>query len=202
MGIFSFPKKNIHEQNIKKLESKILNSVAFKSLSIDDTVVAMQFKKFEVIMIASAIYYAKLKENHQNEDFNDVYDQVKRIYFREASPFLREYILSGILSFDIFIKKNIIETDIILEVHVKFSKYVQDISYAIKEHKPYFTEDWPGEYEGEVIERKIYYEFISNLFFSFVELNSDNKQYIATKDDWIIEDFEADLLNTFASECL
>jgi hypothetical protein len=200
--MFSIFSKNKHQDEIEKIRAKIYNSAAFKHFSIDNSIVLLEYKKFEATMIACAIYYSKTKHNNSKEVNNKIYSEIKTIYFKMTSTFLREYVLSGILFLDYPTKKLPTENHIIMEVFVKFGRYETDVSFAIEDHKPYFVEDWPGEYEDEIIERKIYFSFISNLFLSQVELNYDNEQYIKTMDDWMLDNEEDDLLLQFAVDFL
>lgn len=200
--MFSIFSKNKHQDEIEKIRAKIYNSAAFKHFSIDNSIVLLEYKKFEATMIACAIYYSK-EERHNTKEVNDkIYAEIKTIYFKLTSAFLREYILTGVL-FSGYPSSNApTENSVILEVFAKFGSYRRDVSSAIEDHKPYFVEDWPGEDEDEIIKRKIYFSFISKLFLSQVELNYDNVQYIKTMDDWMLDEEEEDLLLQFAVDFL
>lgn len=200
--MISWFRKNVHEEEIEKLQSRIINSDAFRYFELENSTTLKEYKKFEALTVGAALYYVKQKRIRTETEISEIYTEVKKIYFRKSDSFLRQYIYPGLLLFDILSKKPREENDTRLTLFVKLNRYIKDIGSSLENQRPYFTEDWPGEYEGEIIENKILYQFISNLFLSEVQVNLNNDQFINTKNDWQIEDEEFLLLEKFAEEFL
>ncbi len=200
--MFDIFNKNRLDDEIERLYLQIINSTTYKYFKTDNPVVLIVYKEFEAYIVAAALYYSKIQHSKSETELKKIYSDIVKICFKKTSPFLRDYILSGILMFDILQNEPLNETDISLEVYAKIGRYVKDIGHAMKNHKPYFTENWPGEYEEEEIEGAIIYGFISNLFLSEINMNYDNKQYIHIKEDYSIDEEEFELLEKFADEYL
>lgn len=197
-----FYKSSPTESEINNLHQKMINSTTFKHFQSDNSDVLVEYKKSEAIIVAAAILYSKNKSLKSTKELDGLYGEAKNICYNKTSSFMKTCILSGVLKMDNLQEDHLNEAKIALLVYDKFSRYVKDVGFAMEDHKPYFTEDWPGEYEGEVIERKIIFRFISNLFLSEIDLNYDNEQYIKIRDDWSIDNEEFLQLERFAIEFL
>ncbi len=197
-----FFKLNPTESEIDNLYQQIICSTTFKYFQSDNSDVLLEYKRFEAILVAAAIFYSKNENLKSKKELDVIYKDARNICYNRTSSFMKKFILSGALKMDFLQDDHLNEAKIVLLVYDKFSRYVRDVGFALNDHKPYFTEDWPGEYEDEVIERKILFRFISNLFLSKIEMNYDNGQYIERRNDWSIDSKEFELLERFANEFL
>ena len=197
MGLFNLFDKDPNEKIINQIDDFIISSESFKYFSRNNNKNLIEYKKFEIGLLAAAIHKVILEKKVRTSLTDSDKQSIKKIYIKNTSYFFNAYAKPGKLKLSILSPNKFDESRWILEVFVKFNDYVKDIGNILNNKKTYWVEDWEvPEYDEELgIEltgQKIYHSFISSIFLSELVKDSDETPYIKPIEIWSLpeEDFE------------
>ena len=204
--MFNLFKKNIHAESISHIENEIKLLPSFRYFQKSNSNLLIVYKEFEISIIASAIYKYLYYQKQGQSNFNEVNEEIKKIYFKRVSTFLRDQILTGNLFFDFSSTYSIpSESQVILSVYVKFNDYFESIRDSFKEELPFWVEelekpDYDEDLDFNISGVKHYYPYILNLLLSEIKENDRSQKYIDTLKVWEIDEEAYELFKAFVLE--
>jgi hypothetical protein len=197
MGLFNFFDTDPNEKIINEIYKYLISTDSFIYFSKDGEKNLIEYKRFETALLAAAIHKVILEKKVRGSLTDSDQQSIKKIYFKNTSNFYNTYIKSGELKLSILSSNNLNESRWILEIFVKFNKYVKDVSNILKSKKAYWVEDldepeYDEEFGIELTGQKIYHNFINNIFLSQIINEPEEIPYIKTIEVWSLtkEDFE------------
>ena len=197
MSFLNFFEKDPNEKIINQINDFIISTDSFIYFTKDDDNNLVEYKRFETGLLAAAIHKVILEKKTRTSLTDSDQQSIKKTYLKNTSHFYNTYIKSGKLKSSILSSNNVDESRWILEVFVKFNKYVDDISNILKSKKIYCVEDWDEpvydeEFRIELTGGKTYHNFINNIFLSKIVNDPEEIPYIKQIEVWNLyeEDFE------------
>ena len=128
MSFLNFFEKDPNEKIINQINDFIISTDSFIYFTKDDDNNLVEYKRFETGLLAAAIHKVILEKKTRTSLTDSEQQSIKKTYLKNTSHFYNTYIKSGKLKSSILSSNNVDESRWILEVFVKFNKYVDDIS--------------------------------------------------------------------------